>query len=614
VITPDRSKFWWRKRTFWGGAILASAAAAESFGPSLMPRGGQHQALVTGASALAGWIGGVVATGRLTRSPSPERNLATSVGTTVAGIAVAAAMRPSESEPTWKPVVRTAGLVVAGGGLASTSVSAVEASPYKAGTAVALLGTGAVAGGITISRGIRAQAQHRDRYDRPTPRAGKALAAGTGVLGVLGLISTGWRLGGGAIARSLRIRTGMPPLAARLAGNAGSTALWAAAGFGLYRAATRGLAIYDRVMDPGYDRPPQTPLRSAGPGSDLTFARTGRQGRRFITDVPSTDEIGQIMGSPAVNEPIRIFVGYDAARDPEDRIDLAMTELRRTGAFDRELLIVSCPAGTGYVNTLPMEVVDYVTLGEAASVAVQYARLPSLLAIQQTPEGAEHHRLLLQAIHDELADRPPERRPRVLVYGESLGAWAGQDAFIDEELTRFDELGVEVALWVGTPHYSKWRHQALDAASGRSTPSGVQEVNAAGELRPDPTGARRAVLLTHYNDPVNRLDASIIVRRPAWLGERRLPGIAPEQQWVPFITAIQTIVDTVNATNPVPGVFRATGHDYRADLPRVTVAAYRLPEPTEVQWERLIEHLQDVEAERAARFHEDDEDRQSRSE
>jgi hypothetical protein len=81
-----------------------------------------------------------------------------------------------------------------------------------------------------------------------------------------------------------------------------------------------------------------------------------------------------------------------------------------------------------------------------------------------------------------------------------------------------------------------------------------------------------------------------------------------EQQWIPIITAIQTIVDTFNATNPVPGVFRATGHDYRADLPRVTVAAYRLPEPTEEQWARLMEHLQSVEASRAAKFREDDED------
>jgi uncharacterized membrane protein len=384
--------------------------------------------------------------------------------------------------------------------------------------------------------------------------------------------------------------------------------MWVGAGFGMYRAATRALAIYDRVVDPGYDRPPESPLRSAGPGSALSFSRTGRQGRRFITDVPAPEEIEAVMGTPAVNEPIRVFVGYDAARDRDDRIELAMSELRRTGAFDRELLIVSCPAGTGYVNTLPMEVADYVTLGEAASVAVQYARLPSLLAIQQTPEGAEHHRLLLRSIQTELAARPPERRPRVVVYGESLGAWAGQDAFIGKETAGFDELGVDIALWVGTPHYSKWRHEALAREGNGMSPGSIEEIDSISDLGPDPEGERRAVLLTHYNDPVNRLDASLIIREPEWLGKDRLPGIPVDQQWIPIITAIQTIVDTFNATNPVPGVFRATGHDYRADLPRVTVAAYRLPEPTEEQWARLMEHLQSVEAARAAKFKEDDED------
>ena len=602
----DPARFWWRKRTVWAGAALAAVAAAESFGPSLMPRGSQ-QAFVAGASGLAGWITGVIATGRLTRSPSPERNLVTSVAATVAGVATVAAMRPSENEPMWRSGVRSAGIAVAGGALASTSVSAVQASRYPVATAAALAGTGAAAGGLTIARGIRAQARHRDEYDRPPPRVGKALAAGAGVLGGLGLVSTGWRLGGGAIARSLRTRTGMPPMAARITGNVGSAAMWVGAGFGMYRAATRALAIYDRVMDPGYDRPPESPLRSAGPGSALSFSRTGRQGRRFITDVPTPEEIEAVMGTPAVNEPIRVFVGYDAARDRDDRIELAMSELRRTGAFDREVLIVSCPAGTGYVNTLPMEVADYVTLGEAASVAVQYARLPSLLAIQQTPEGAEHHRLLLRSIQTELAARPPERRPRVVVYGESLGAWAGQDAFIGKETAGFDELGVDIALWVGTPHYSKWRHEALEREGNGMSSGSVEEIDSISDLGPDPEGERRAVLLTHHNDPVNRLDASLIIREPEWLGKDRLPGIPVEQQWIPIITAIQTIVDTFNATNPVPGVFRATGHDYRADLPRVTVAAYRLPEPTEEQWARLMEHLQSVEAARAAKFKEDDE-------
>jgi hypothetical protein len=66
------------------------------------------------------------------------------------------------------------------------------------------------------------------------------------------------------------------------------------------------------------------------------------------------------------------------------------------------------------------------------------------------------------------------------------------------------------------------------------------------------------------------------------------------------LTALETMVDAVNATNPIPGVFRATAHDYRLDLPKVTVAAFDLPEPTARQWDALLERFQTDEAERAA--------------
>ena len=304
------------------------------------------------------------------------------------------------------------------------------------------------------------------------------------------------------------------------------------------------------------------------------------------------------MAADHVMEPIRVFVGYDSARTAEDRVALAMLELHRTRAFDRKLLIVSCPAGTGYVNTLPMEIADYTMRGDCASVAVQYARLPSLLAIQNTKSGAKHHRLLLQAIKAELDARPGTNRPKVVVYGESLGSWAGQDAFIDGGIDGLDALGVDAALWVGTPYYSKWRRQALK--EGAVPPGTVEEVNAFEDLV---SAERRVTLLTHHNDPVNKLNASVFYREPSWLMESPLkPGVSDQQMWVPIVTAFQTMVDTVNATNPTPGVFRATGHDYRLDLPKVTVATYGLPEPSEIEWERLMERLQQDEKDRHDRM------------
>jgi uncharacterized membrane protein len=188
------------------------------------------------------------------------------------------------------------------------------------------------------------------------------------------------------------------------------------------------------------------------------------------------------------------------------------------------------------------------------------------------------------------------------VYGESLGAWAGQNAFLHEGIDGLDELGVERALWVGTPYYSGWLHQALD---GSVPPGSVVEVPSVLPLRAlsDVDRERvRVVLLTHHNDPIRKLNLDLLVRRPPWLGSERPPTVSARQRFTPMITGLQTIVDTANATNQVPGVFRATGHDYRLDLPAVTLETYRLPRPTPDQWDGLMTTLQAHEAARASKF------------
>jgi uncharacterized membrane protein len=368
----------------------------------------------------------------------------------------------------------------------------------------------------------------------------------------------------------------------------------------------RGMALYDRVVDPGYDEPPATPARSGNHGSAVSFSRTGRQGRRFILDVPTTDEIEQVMGTPAVAEPVRVFVGFDAARAAEDRVALALAELERTGAYDRSILVVGSPAGTGYTNPVVFEAVDHLALGDSAGVAVQYERLPSLLCLHRVGWGGQHYRLLLEGIHKALQERPPGRRPRVVAYGESLGAWAGQNAFLHEGVVGMDDLGVERALWAGTPFYSGWMRSTVQRSTDPDVPPGsVVAVNGVEELRTLDADARRrvrVVLLDHQNDPVHKLSLDLLVRRPGWLGDERPPQVPERQRYLPVITAIQTIVDAVNATNQVPGVFRATGHDYRLDLPAMALEVYGLPRPSDEQWDRLLVHLQQHEARRAAAF------------
>lgn len=595
-MNTPQSELWWHRPDVWAGAALAGFAAVDSFSPSLMPRATADQALLSGLSGTTGWAMGSAAYAIGARTNNAGADTAILATAAAAGLAVRHLVPWHQQEAKWRPPVRSVAQIAGAGAASAALVTAVRNS---SSTAAVGIGAGVVAaaiGAVTVKKEVAKHEAHLDEHDLEAPKPWQALLQGAGILGGLGALIGGYRNSGGALARVLERRMGIPSQAALYSGNTIAAAVWVLGVRAAFRSVTGGLARYDRVVDPGYDQPPLTAERSGGPGSEVPWARLGRQGRRFITDAPSSDDIEAVMGTPAVAEPVRVFVGYDAARSAEARVALAVAELRRTEAFDRSLLIVSCPAGTGYVNTLPMEVADYSMLGDCATVAVQYARLPSLLALQQTPSGANHHRLLLAAIKHELETRPPENRPRVVVYGESLGAWAGQDAFIGGDIESIKTLGVSEALWVGTPYYSKWRHETL--YTGDAPKGTVEQIDSFEELDTDSTD-RIVTLLTHYNDPVALINATMFYKEPRWLMESPpKPGISPTQRWRPAITGFQTMVDAVNATNPTPGVFRAFGHDYRLDLPKVTVAAYRLPEPSGDQWDRMMTKLQKDEAAR----------------
>lgn len=603
----SRQDQWVFRPDVWSGVLLGSAAVVESFWPSLMPRSTVHQAMVSGASAATGFAAGSASYGwgkTLARREGLPRIAALGANAAAAG-AVLAFLRDREGERLWRPAMRAGAEAVVAGSVASAAVEFVRTAkhPVRAG---AVLGAGAVtAGGVRVGFAIKAQLQHRDEYDGPPPKALPAVAQSVSVAAALAALVNGFRYSGDAAARLLSRRIGVPETPAKILGLAGATGVWIGIGTAFADTFVKGMELYNRVLDPGYDDPPTSAACSASAASPLSYARTGREGRRFIGDRPSADDIAEVTGRPAVAEPVRIYVGFDHAKHAPERVALALAELERTGAYDRSLLIVGCPPGNGWVNTIPFEVADYLLAGDSAGVAIQYERLPSLLSIQRARDGGHHLRLLLEGIRDALAERPTSRRPRVVVYGESLGAWAGQDAFLHKGTGGLDELGVDAALWVGTPFYSGWLREAL-APGGAIEDGTAIEVDGIEQIEALAPAARerlRTVLLSHDNDPVRRINVDLLLREPPWLAESpRRPTVPREQHFIPMLTGYQTIVDTVNATNPVPGVFRATGHDYRLDLPAVTVAAYRLPEPDAAVADRLMAKLQADEAARAARF------------
>jgi hypothetical protein len=61
-------------------------------------------------------------------------------------------------------------------------------------------------------------------------------------------------------------------------------------------------------------------------------------------------------------------------------------------------------------------------------------------------------------------------------------------------------------------------------------------------------------------------------------------------------------MDAMNAMLKVPGEFTSFGHDYRADMAGLVGDAYRLPDATEEQLDRIERTLRTLELERAERI------------
>jgi uncharacterized membrane protein len=324
-------------------------------------------------------------------------------------------------------------------------------------------------------------------------------------------------------------------------------------------------------VEAAFDIPPPNPLLSGSRESLVPFETLSRAGRRYVWTVCPEDVIEDVIGEPAKAMPIRAYVGTQSAQTEQERVALAMQELERTGAFDRSWLMVASPTGTGYVNYAAVSILELLTRGDCATIAMQYSARPSPLSLDRVDEGRHHARLLCAALAERLAQCPPDKRPKVVLFGESLGAWTSQDAFVDFGTQGLVDAGIDYAIWIGTPHFSEWKERVLFDDRPDVDRDLIAVCNDIGEwesLTPAARAKARYVMITHYDDGVAVFGPELAVQAPEWLGdESTRPASVPKgMRWVPTTTFLQVLVDMKNAANVVPGVFAAKGHDYRADL------------------------------------------------
>ncbi|MFY0408047.1 alpha/beta-hydrolase family protein [Solicola sp. PLA-1-18] len=302
------------------------------------------------------------------------------------------------------------------------------------------------------------------------------------------------------------------------------------------------------------DRAPAQPsplaLRSGTALSAASWAEAGHEGRRFLSRGAQASEIAELApdGSAAAEaqEPVRVYVGRASADTVDARVDLAMREMERLDAFERDAVLVVVPTGTGWVNEQIVAPVEHLLGGDVATVSVQYSHLPSPLAYVAEGEAAgDTGAALVDAVRARVSAMPAAGRPDVLVVGESLGSFGASRAFDD-----LDEMldSVDRTLWVGPPESMTLRREAEDERAAGS-PQIKPVVGDGREIvfanrRSDLVGTSpRSVFLQQADDPIVWWDVPTIVRRPDWLSEPLDPSVNPAMTWHPVSTFAGLTVD-----------------------------------------------------------------------
>lgn len=314
---------------------------------------------------------------------------------------------------------------------------------------------------------------------------------------------------------------------------------------------------------------PLRPERSGSPGSFAKWDTLGFQGRNFVATGPDTHELEQVNGRPA-KEPIRVYAGLQTADTDQERVNVVLRELERTGAFQRKVLAIIPTTGTGWINPVAARALELMYNGDTALVGMQYSYLPSWVSfLADRQKSMRVGRLMVEAIHDRWLRVPENNRPKLLLYGESLGSMAGQGAF--GWLPDVARMGFSGVLWVGPPHESPLWH-GLTVRRDPGTPevqprydngrtvrftqgTDAAEISQVTDL---PWEGTRVLFMQHASDPITWWSPDLLFSRPDWLVEPPGRDRTASMRWYPIVTFWQVGADVTNAAG-VPG---GHGHNY----------------------------------------------------
>ena len=361
---------------------------------------------------------------------------------------------------------------------------------------------------------------------------------------------------------------------------------------GLVSAADEAFSVRNDITTEGAQQP-TVATRSGGPGSLVAWDTLGREGRKVTGLGPTVSDISAFTGGPAL-APIRAYAGLESADSAEARATLAVDDLERAGGFDRKYLVVATTTGSGWVDPASMDTVEYMTGGDSAIVAIQYSYLPSWISyLVDQKRAREAGRALFDAVYAKWSVLPQDSRPRLLVFGESLGSFGGETAFSGEQDLRNRTSG---AVFAGPPNFNTLFREFTD-----NRDPGSQEVapiyrngrTVRFDDHPGPPiepasvawDGPRVLYLQHPSDPIVWWSPRLLLTEPDWLREPPGHDVLGATRWLPFITFWQVTADLPFATE-VPG---GHGHKYTSEYVDAWSTVLQPADWTEAKAARLRE-------------------------
>lgn len=205
--------------------------------------------------------------------------------------------------------------------------------------------------------------------------------------------------------------------------------------------------------------------------------------------------------------------------DAGARAERAVDALVRNGGLHRSRIVIALPTGSGWVNPQFLAGVEERFGADVATVSMQYDAAPSWWSfLVHRDRSARAAAALFDEVTARIDALPPQDRPDLHVYGESLGATAGQ-ALFSGAAGADARRGVCSVLWVGPP-------------GGRRA------------------GLDREAVVANPDDPV--------VHTSWW--DFVIPS--GEERWLPVVSGVHEGVDFIGSLEVPEGM----GHRYGSDL------------------------------------------------